>query len=235
MNIANSVWFINIWINNKYENTQSTIMTAEELEFDPEEIQEFVEIAVEELKQGIDIEQNIVQESHSVADKLESLSYIILHLDSTVPSNLQHVHSLIQSVGRAVNELLEFIESHDKKRAHIIEEEAHLRDKLENDIAHRAWRMAKCDIHEESLEVTAAEKYESKSMKKIHRKFKAIVRLMNKHHLVKALKKDSAWTHEKSKFTEQWHYYLMQLYHFFEAYENVISQLVDKEKELADK
>ncbi len=199
------------------------------------EMQEFADIAVDELRSFIDTEQQSIEQEHALIDKLHTWTYVIEHLDERIPANREDLHELSGRISEKLVEIRDLVESDMLKDLSIEKEEKLLLGKLREDVKHREWKAVKKDIKSDKRKQKKTLRLEKKELKQLHSLFIDLMKIMKRSKLIKSL--DKSLTSEKTidDYKAQEEYYFIQIYKFARAYERIFRQLWEKELLLVEK
>ena len=202
-------------------------MGEEELEFPEEEFQAMADDSIQSLRDSIVTEDQIIQEEHSLSDKLNSwdgaLGYLV---QNVITAEQKDLLTLVTQVEEKLIELREFEEAEMQVRLVIEKEERANLEKLQAAVAHREWKIVKALRKEEKKEEKKAIRASKEEIKTIHKKFLEIMKIIkrSKHFKLGVVTKAQEPGEDKVQ------HYLTELYKFLRAYEQVLRKLWEKEK-----
>lgn len=197
------------------------------------EFEEFADMAINELREFINTEQQFVEEEHELHAKLLSWDYIILHLNEKIPENMTHLHRLIDEISDKLMEIRDLLESgrlHDLK---LVQEEKPILAKLKAEAEHKNWRAVRMGVDLESKEEKRVLRLEKSELKELHHKFISLMKLMNRSNLIDAIGEDLSTPKQKNAYVDLVDYYFLQIYKFIRAYERIFRHLWRKESSIA--
>ncbi len=199
------------------------------------EMEEFADMAIDELRDFIDTESQLVQQEHDLSSKLTSWDYIIGHLDERIPANMGHLHTLNGKIAEKLVGIRALIESDRMKDLSIVKEEKEILLKLEVDIKHRDWRAVRKDVKAEKKDEKKALRLEKHELRELHYLFIDLMKLMKRSKLIEAIEEDLTSAKGKMEYEKLEEYYFLQIYKFARAYERIFRHLWKKELVLARK
>ncbi|MBD3354882.1 hypothetical protein GF361_02765 [Candidatus Woesearchaeota archaeon] len=198
------------------------------------ELEEFAEIAVEDIESFINIELKVLKKEHKFEDNLENLDYILLHLNERVPSKDKHLHDLNAKIMKKLRYLRGKNTSRKLRNLKFKKEEEKILKKLKEDIKHKDWKAVKIDVALEKKEKKKIVKSEISELKKLHKKVTEITILMEENDINKAINQDIKEPRQKQEFEKIEHYYFLKIYKFFKTYEDIFENLLKKEEKLIE-
>ena len=199
------------------------------------EMEEFADMAIDELKSFLNEENKFVEEEHNLLDKLMSWDYVVLHIDERIPEEMEHIHELSCEISSQLIEIRDLIESGKLQDLKFVKEEEHILSKLKEDIDHKNWKVVKSDIIQEKKDEKKVLRLEKHELTGLYVRFAKLTKFMKESHLKDVIDKDSLSETEKDEFVKKEEYYFLEIYKFAKAYETIFKQLLEKEKHLFKK
>jgi len=196
------------------------------------ELEEYADCSIEEIRNFIDTELQLVKEKHDLCTKLLALSNIIMHLDERLPENL---HKFNGKITDGLIEIQELIESGKFPDLKIIKEEKEILKKIEKETEQRMWLAVKNNLNLESKKEKITVRLEKDELRELHKKFIDLMKLMKRSDLICAINEDLTKFKEKEKYLQQEEYYFLQIYKFLRVYERIFRHLWKKERRLQNK
>jgi hypothetical protein len=180
---------------------------------------EQADIVVEDLKEGINIEQKIIVSEHNLENKLLAIHLIFEHLEERISPEEKDVYDFFHRISDKIQNIENTIKEQKLQNIRIIK-----KDKSQNWSTVRAkWRIPFTIKYIKNRVVVL-----ETELKALHVKFSELLQFMDEHELMKALKEDHATPKEIEEFEKAEHYYFSQIRRFFRAYENIIAQLLSE-------
>ncbi|MEK6984216.1 MAG: hypothetical protein AABX33_06600 [Nanoarchaeota archaeon] len=199
------------------------------------EMEELADLAIEELREFIDTEKQLVQEEHEFLSKLQSCDYIIGHLDERIPDNMTYLHELNRNTAEKLVEIRELIESGTLNELRVLKEEEQILQQLRGNVEHRNWRAVRKNIDLQTREEEQIVRLEKRELRDLHSKFIDLMKLMKRSKLKSAMEENLTIKKEKDEYEKLEEYYFLQLYKFVRAYERIFRHLWRKDLVLSKK
>ena len=197
------------------------------------EMEDFADQAVDELREFIDTEKQLILHEHSFIDKLNAWDVVIMHFDERVPKEARALHDLTQVISLRLNAIRDLVNSDRLKHVRFVKEERKHQQRLAKDIKHRNWQAVKKDIAGERQEEQKELRLEVAELRNLRKLLLDLKTIMRRSKLI--LTHQASETQDKANYEQLEHYYLLQIYKFVWAYERIFYQLWQKEKGLLGK
>jgi len=191
------------------------------------EMEEFADMAVQETREFLSVEDQLIQTEHQLIDALYSWDNILGHIDERVSE--AELVVLSSQISEKIVELREFIGGENKVRVRLTKEEQATEQKLEEAIRHKNWRLVKALEEVEIKEQEQAERLTKDEIKTIHSMFVEIMKLIKTSAQVN-LSEDSTKPIAKEEWEKTEMHYFSEIYKFSRAYERIFRNLWGKER-----
>jgi len=175
---------------------------------------ELANAVIKESMEFIDVENQFIKQEHLFSDALFGWHNLIMELYESCSS--EEERDFILLLIEKISEITDLIESDRLKDMQFVKEEEAIAEKLEEDIKHRDWRAVRIDIALEKREEKKVVRLEERELKEIHSKLLEILVLVKQRKI-----KDPQLEH-----------YISQLESIFKTYEEILRNLIEKEKEI---
>jgi hypothetical protein len=187
--------------------------------------EELADMAIDNLREFIHTEKQLVHEEHELELKMGSLSYCIEHLEERIPKEMDNLLQLNHDVMQKLIEINDEVQEGELQGLQIIKDKDH---KLDESVKHRDWKAIKKE-EDKIVHLT------KKELKELHSDFIDLMKLLKRSKLIKAIEEDLTIPKEKEKYEKLEEYYFLQIYKFARAYERIFRHLLKKEMILARK
>lgn len=196
------------------------------------EWEEMADMAIIELREFISTEQQLVQEGHSLMDKLNSWDYLFAHLDERIPEKSTTLHALSGEIMQQLVSIRTFAEAELNAELTIIKEEEATLKKLEKGRAHREWQIVKSAISEEIKEEEKSVRLTKEEIKTLHSMFIDLMKIIKRSAAITLKDEHITQQKDKEEFAQIELHYYAEIYKFSRAYERILRQLWEKERAL---
>lgn len=185
------------------------------------EFQEFADMAIAEITEFVNVEQQFIEQEHKLIESISGFEYVLMHLDERIPSDMKEIHTLHTDITNKLIEIRDLVESDRLKDLRLEKEEEAILQRLREDVAHRDWRAVKSDLKAEKEEEEKVLRLEIVELRELHSKFMDLMKLIKRGNI--------------SAADEEIQHYFMQISTFANAYERIFRQLWKKENILYGK
>lgn len=189
---------------------------------------------IECLEASIDTEKQLVTEEHEFMDKLLAWENMILHLDERW-SEGTIFYKINSEIAEKLSQLIKVMEEGQLKDLKLEKEETALRDKLSADVKHRDWKAIKHDIKQEHKSAKKGVRLNKHELKYLNSTFYKLTKLIKRRWLPTAEKMKKYNNKEDFESAKLEEYYLIKIYKFLSAYEEIFRQLWEKEENIHKK
>lgn len=186
--------------------------------------------AVEDLRNFLSAEEQIVQQEHLLDDKLYAFDPLLLHLSGIIPDDRPDLDQLAHDVADELGVLRVFVEEELQAHLHIMQEEKATAAKIQQALAHKDWRAVKKLREEAKKEEKEEGRLTRNELKTIHKFYIDIMRMIKKANAVPV--EHVGVRTDKDRFSEEFTYYFTELYNYARAYELIFRKLWEKERML---
>jgi len=171
-----------------------------------DQTQEHADRAVAEIQQFIDTENQGLKQEHFLQDRLESLAYIINHIDESLSEGSPLIE-LNTKIDKIVNQVRDATQSFLLKGTRFVREEEEVKNKLREDTQHRDWKAVRKDLGKEEHDQEKSVRVHLHELRYFRIKF---IRLRSLMKQVRALDTQDQVLH-----------YYTQLYNLFHSYQTI--------------
>lgn len=201
--------------------------------------EQHADIVIERLGESIHLEDQFVKEAHDIEEKLQALDNVLMHINERIAATVTELHradSLLELNKEVADVLLKIRELIETGRLHnlqIVREEEYLLNELKHDVEHREWVAIRQDVALEEREEKRYIRLDEEELGELVRLFSDIVKLIEKKRLIEAIEAEFCASKQKEDYLKVEEYYFLQIYKFVKAYEQILRNLLEKEKSIA--
>ncbi len=195
-----------------------------------ENLQEWADSALENIRSFINHEQQFIKKEHSFANQVHALDQPFHYLFNEVFSD-KKLQALINEVLDLLRDLKNWVDTSEINDVRLIKEEQNILQQMKVDKERKKWKVVKDEVKSEEKAEEAVLNLELHEIRKIHDIFLEIMKLMKRS---KLLALDEDMTKEKKDYANKIDYYFNQIYKFIRTYERIFRHLWKKEKQLYD-
>ena len=134
--------------------------------------------AIKDLRSIINLEGQFVKKEHQLKDNLQSIHYLLGHLDERIPPNFRAFHALNRRIAEIISELTNMMDSDRIKNLRIVREQTDLLKKLKSDVSHRKWKAVIDDVGLEVTEDDSLSRLRISELREIHAKFLELMKII---------------------------------------------------------
>jgi len=199
------------------------------------EWEELADMAVEELREFIDTENQCIIEEHKLEDLVIGWDYIIGHLDERIPHKAKNMHKINADIGGMLYDIKDLLKKGQVRGLKFEKEEEGLLHELQEDVKHRDWKAVKYVLKIVKEMEEHVGRLQIHELKDLHAKFRQLMKIMNESKHILAIEEDLFAPLEKEQFAKLEQYYFTGIYKFIGSYERIFRDLWRKENILLKK